>query len=68
MRQDDSAVVAIATHADVAAVSVAVVVLAAAGIVASLLGVAAVVAADLSLDGVGISVDLLPHRRMNRKA
>jgi hypothetical protein len=48
MRQDDSAVVAIATHADVAAISVAVVVLAASSIVASLLGVATVVAADSS--------------------
>ena len=48
MREDDSAIVFIATHANVATVSVAVVVLAASRVVASLLGVATVVAADSS--------------------
>lgn len=48
MRENDSAVVAIATHANVAAIGVAVVVLAASRIVASLLGVATVVATDSS--------------------
>ena len=48
MREGDSAVIAIATHANVAAIDVAVVVLAVSRIVARLLGVATVVAADSS--------------------